>query len=78
MKKRPDKLLHFILHHSYFSSVHAGHTAELLVHNHRYWLGLIEAVHHVAGDAVFLVHHGDGLFHVVSRVALAAAVPSVK
>jgi len=28
---------------------------------------------HVAGDAVFLVHHGDGLFRVVGRVALAAA-----
>ena len=34
-----------------------------------------KAVHHVAGDAVFLVHHGDGLFRVVGRVALVAAVP---
>ena len=33
-----------------------------------------EAVHHVAGDAVFLVHHGDGLFRVVGRVPLAAVL----
>ena len=31
-------------------------------------------MHHVAGDAVFLVHRGDGLFRVVGRVALAAAL----
>ena len=34
----------------------------------------VETVHHVAGDAVFFVHHGDGLFRVVGRVALAAAL----
>ena len=32
-------------------------------------LAPLEALHHVAGDAVFLVHHGDGLFRVVGRVA---------
>jgi len=31
-------------------------------------------VHHVAGDALFLVHHGEGLFRVVVRVAYAAAL----
>jgi len=32
-----------------------------------------ETVHPIAGDAVFLEHHGDGLFRVAGRVALAAA-----
>ena len=34
----------------------------------------VEAVHHVAGDAVFLQHHGDGLRGVEGRVALSAAL----
>jgi hypothetical protein len=34
----------------------------------------VEAVHQVAGDAVFLQHHGDGLGGVEGRVALAAAL----
>ena len=34
----------------------------------------VEAVHHVAGDAVLLQHHGDGLRGVEGRVALAAAL----
>jgi hypothetical protein len=31
-------------------------------------LGPVKAVHHVAGDAVFLQHHGDGLGSVKGRV----------
>ena len=34
----------------------------------------VEAVHHVAGDAVLLQHHGDGLGGVEGRVPLAAAL----
>jgi len=34
----------------------------------------VEALHHVAGVAVFLQHHGDGLRVVESRVAQAAAL----
>jgi hypothetical protein len=34
----------------------------------------VEAVHQVAGDAVFLQHDGDGLRNVQGRVALAAAL----
>ena len=34
----------------------------------------VEAVHQVAGDAVFLQHHGDGLRGVKGRVPLAAAL----
>jgi len=42
--------------------LHAGHTAELLVHIHGHQLGLIETVYHVVGDAVFLVDHGVACF----------------
>ena len=34
----------------------------------------VEAVHHVVGDAVYLLHHGDSLRGVEGRVALAAAL----
>ena len=34
----------------------------------------VETVHQVAGDAVFLQHHGDGLRGVEGRVALTAAL----
>ena len=34
----------------------------------------VETVHHVAGDAVFLQHHGDGLRGVEGRIPLAAAL----
>ena len=34
----------------------------------------VETVHQVAGDAVFLQHHGDGLRGVEGRVPLAAAL----
>ena len=34
----------------------------------------VEAVHQIAGDAVFLQHHGDGLRGVEGRVPLAAAL----
>jgi hypothetical protein len=37
-------------------------------------LVLVEAVHHIAGNAVFLQHHCDGLGGVESRVPLAAAL----
>ena len=37
-------------------------------------LGPVESVHQVAGDAVFLLHHRDGLGRVKGRVALAAAL----
>jgi len=34
----------------------------------------VEAVHQVAGDAVFLQHHGDGLRRVEGGIPLAAAL----
>jgi hypothetical protein len=43
----------------------------------RHWPGPlvpVETVHQVAGDAVFLQHHGDGLRGVEGRVPLAAAL----
>jgi len=33
----------------------------------------LESMYHVAGDAVFLLNHGDGLFRVVGRRSLIAA-----
>lgn len=34
----------------------------------------VKAVHHIAGDAVFLQHHSDGLGGVERRVALAGGL----
>jgi hypothetical protein len=43
--------------------------------HHSYFILLpFHAVHQVAGDAVFLQHHGDGLRGVEGRVPLAAAL----